>query len=85
MRNERYRGFDIWGHAIAQEGGGDGPVQFSASGSVTREGDLVAASEGLDIGADEDAAQELGLAWARAWVDGHVSSAPEPGPQNGLH
>jgi hypothetical protein len=87
MRHEHYRGFDIWGHAIVRERGEEGADRFSASGSVTREGALVAASDVLDSTADENAAQDLGLDWARAWVDCHAGEAPTSvtGPRDGFH
>lgn len=69
MQTERYRGYDLWGHAIAQQGGILEQERFASSGTVTRAGKLVVASDVLDIVDDEERAQQLGLEWARAWVD----------------
>jgi hypothetical protein len=71
MQTERYRGYDLWGHAIEQQHDFFGPARYGASGTVTRAGKLVATSDVLGIMEDEEAARHHGLEWARAWVDSH--------------
>ena len=71
MLTDRYRGYDLWGHAIEQQGDILEPTRFASSGTVTREGKLVVASDVLGIVDEEEAAQQMGLDWARAWVDSH--------------
>ncbi|WP_434666673.1 hypothetical protein P5W99_37250 [Paraburkholderia sp. A3BS-1L] len=71
MLTERYRGYDLWGHPIEQQGGILEPERFASSGTVTRAGKLVVASDVLGIVDEEVIAQQMGLDWARAWVDSH--------------
>ncbi|SDI70948.1 hypothetical protein SAMN04487926_12274 [Paraburkholderia steynii] len=71
MQTERYKGFDLWGHAIEQQRDSSEKACYGASGTVTRAGKLAAASDMLDVVETDEAAQQLGLEWARAWVDSH--------------
>ncbi|BBU32575.1 hypothetical protein BTHE68_63090 (plasmid) [Burkholderia sp. THE68] len=65
MDPENYNGYQIWGHAIAQEG------RFAVSGTVTAIVKLVDGSGVLLPCDTEEEARAVGLAWARAWVDSH--------------
>lgn len=69
MERETYKGYVLWGHAIAQQADILTPERYAGSGTVTRDNKLIDASGVLDVFSSEDAAQEAGLAWARAWVD----------------
>ncbi|EIN00416.1 hypothetical protein WQE_15336 [Paraburkholderia hospita] len=69
MRRETYRGYAVWGHAIAQQEDLLEPERYAASGTITRETRLVEASGILGVFDTEQEAQEAGLSWARAWVD----------------
>lgn len=71
MQTEHYRGYALWGHAIEQPSGILEHPRFAASGTVTRAGKLIAASDVLGVLDDEEAAQHLGVEWARAWIDRH--------------
>jgi hypothetical protein len=65
MEPERYKGYEIWGHAIIQDGG------YAAGGTVTRAGKLIEGSGVLGrFNTDQDA-RLAGLDWARAWIDSH--------------
>ncbi len=73
MQSERYKGYDVWGHAIREQS--DIVVEherYAASGTVTKAGKFVEASSILGIADTEEEAQEIGLQWARAWVDNHT-------------
>ncbi|GLU35056.1 hypothetical protein WKR88_13955 [Trinickia caryophylli] len=65
MEIERYKGYEIWGHAIAQDSG------FAASGTVMRGHELIQGSGILAIFETEQEACSAGAEWARAWVDYH--------------
>jgi hypothetical protein len=65
MDAELYRGFSIWGHSIRQNHG------FAASGTVTKQNQLVEASGVLGVFDTEEDAALAGLNWCRAWVDSH--------------
>jgi len=69
MERESYRGYVVWGHAIAQQDGLREPERYAASGTITRETKFVEASGILGLFDSEQEAQGVGLAWARAWVD----------------
>jgi len=69
MVRETYKGYVLWGHAIAQQEDILTPERYAGSGTVTRDHKLISASGVLDVFNSEDDAQEAGLAWARAWVD----------------
>jgi hypothetical protein len=71
MERETYKGYVLWGHAIAQQVEILTPDRYAGSGTVTRDNQLVEASGVLDLFDSEDAAQDAGLSWARAWVDTH--------------
>ncbi|MGT2476524.1 hypothetical protein [Paraburkholderia terrae] len=71
MQTDHYKGFALWGHAIEQPPDMHEHPLFAASGTVTRAGKLIAASGVLGVLDDEDAAQQLGLESAHAWVDSH--------------
>jgi hypothetical protein len=65
MQAENYREYSIWGHAIQ-----DGRA-YLASGTITRDGKLVQASDVLGTFDTEAEAGLAGLDWARAWIDSH--------------
>ncbi|CAN7585995.1 hypothetical protein LJR230_004157 [Trinickia sp. LjRoot230] len=65
MEMERYKGYEIWGHAIVR---GDG---FAASGTVMQHNELVQGSAILAVFDTEEEARAAGAEWARAWVDCH--------------
>ncbi|CAB3731314.1 hypothetical protein R8871_05761 [Paraburkholderia graminis C4D1M] len=75
MQSQKYRGYDVWGHAIVQENDGvHRPARYAASGTITRGGNggkLIQASGVLGDFESEEDAQLAGLEWARAWVDAH--------------
>jgi hypothetical protein len=71
MEQETYRGYMLWGHAIAQQEALLTPDRYAASGTVTRDQKFIEASGVLGLFDTEDEAQGAGLAWARAWVDNH--------------
>ncbi|HEY3536543.1 MAG: hypothetical protein ACTHJZ_06805 [Trinickia sp.] len=65
MEPERYQGYEIWGHVIAQD------ERFAASGTVMRNNELIQGSGILAFFATEEEARAAGIEWARAWVDCH--------------
>lgn len=65
METERYKGYEIWGHAIVRSNG------FAASGTIIRNNKVIEASGVLAIFETEDEARAAGTEWARAWVDYH--------------
>jgi hypothetical protein len=65
MESEIYKGYAIWGHVIAQDGG------YVASGTITRGSKMVEGSGVLGRFETEEEARLAGLDWARAWVDSH--------------
>lgn len=71
MEQESYKGYTLWGHAIAQQAELLEPERYAASGTITSGNKFVEASGILDVMSSEEEAQEVGLAWARAWVDTH--------------
>ncbi|WP_082201615.1 hypothetical protein [Paraburkholderia phenoliruptrix] len=71
MQSERYRGYVLWGHAIAHQEDLLQAERFAASGTITRETKFTEASGVLGVFDSEDDAVAAGLAWARAWVDSH--------------
>jgi len=71
MERDSYRGYVVWGHAIAQQDGLLEHERYAASGTITRETRFVEASGILGLFDSEQEAQGVGLAWARAWIDTH--------------
>lgn len=71
MERETYRGYTVWGHAIAQQQDLLEPEKYAAGGTITRDTKFVEASGILGVFDTEDEAQEAGLSWAKAWVDNH--------------
>jgi hypothetical protein len=71
MKRESYRDYAVWGHSILQQEVLLEPQRYAASGTVTRNSKFVEASGVLGVFDTEGEAQEVGLAWARAWVDSH--------------
>lgn len=65
METERYKGYEIWGHAIAQD------ERFAASGTVVRDNELIQGSGILAFFNTEEEARAAGVEWARAWIDYH--------------
>ncbi|MHB9838346.1 hypothetical protein Q8F57_026320 [Paraburkholderia terrae] len=72
MQQESYRGYAIWGHAIAQQEELLARERYASSGTVTKSGKFVEASGILGVVDSESEAEHLGLEWARAWVDNHI-------------
>jgi hypothetical protein len=71
MQQESYKGYVLWGHAIAQQEEPLAADRYAASGTITREKKLIEASGIVGTFDDEQEAEDAGLAWARAWVDSH--------------
>ena len=71
MEQEGYKGYLIWGHAIAQQSDVLMPEQYAASGTITAGNKLVEASGVLGMFETEQQATAAGVSWARAWVDIH--------------
>lgn len=71
MERQAYKGYVLWGHAIAQQEELLKPERYAASGTITHDNKLVDGSGILDFFDSEEEAQEAGLAWARARVDMH--------------
>ena len=69
MQTELYKGYAVWGHAIAHQEKLLEHERYAASGTITRDNKLVEASGVLDVFDSEQEAQDAGLSWARAWVD----------------
>jgi hypothetical protein len=69
MERETYKGYVLWGHAIAQQAELLTPERYAASGTITRDNKFVEASGVVGLFDLEEEAQNAGLAWARAWVD----------------
>ncbi|HVE05815.1 MAG TPA: hypothetical protein VNE00_01045 [Paraburkholderia sp.] len=65
MQSGMYKGYSIWGHAIAQQN------RYAASGTITRGTQVIEASGVLAHFVTEQEAEAIGLEWAKAWVDGH--------------
>ena len=72
MQTESYRGHVLWGHAILEQSDTPEHERYAASGTVTQAGKFVEASGILAVVDAEYEAEQVGLEWARAWVDGHV-------------
>lgn len=68
MQQDTYKGYVLWGHAIEQQGEVLAPERYAASGTITRGRKFVEASGVLGV-FDTEEAQNVGLSWARAWVD----------------
>jgi hypothetical protein len=71
MKRESYKDYAVWGHSIAQQDVLLEPDRCAASGTVTRNSKFVEASGILGVFDTDEEAEEVGLAWARAWVDSH--------------
>ncbi|MCI0150359.1 hypothetical protein KNO81_31300 [Paraburkholderia sediminicola] len=71
MQSESYDSYNVWGHAILQQEDIPQPERYAASGTITQNNKLVEASGVLGYFDSEEEAQQAGLSWARAWVDGH--------------
>ncbi|MFP3708595.1 hypothetical protein SB783_31745 [Paraburkholderia sp. SIMBA_009] len=71
MERETYKGFVLWGHAIAQQAELLMPERYAAGGTITQDNNLICTSGALDLFDSEEGAQAAGLAWAKAWVDAH--------------
>jgi hypothetical protein len=71
VESESYKGYSVWGHAIFQQEDILQPERYAASGTITQNNKLIEASGVLGHFDTEDEAQQIGLAWARAWVDSH--------------
>jgi hypothetical protein len=65
MQSRFYKGYNAWGHAIPQDNG------YAASGTITRESKVIAASGVLAHFSTEEEAEIVGMDWALAWVDSH--------------
>jgi hypothetical protein len=65
MQSGIYKGYSIWGHAIAQQN------RYAASGTITHGNRVVEASGVLAHLLSEQEAEAVGLQWAKAGVDGH--------------
>ncbi|CAM2159266.1 transposase (plasmid) [Pararobbsia alpina] len=71
MQKEEYKGYVLWGHAMARRAAVEAGNFWAASGTVTKDRELVGASGVLEVFEEEFAAEEAGIAWAREWVDKH--------------
>jgi len=71
MRQATYKDFVLWGHAIKQQDEVLAPEQYAASGTITRDRKFIEASGVLGVFHTEEEAQDVGLSWARTWVDSH--------------
>jgi hypothetical protein len=71
MEAETYRGYCIWGHAIAEQEDILQPERYEASGTITQHNRLIEASGVLGTFETAEEAQRVGLSWARAWIDNH--------------
>ena len=65
MESDVYKGYLIYGHSI-----NEGEV-FAASGTVMKDGHLVATTGVLDFFDTDKEASDAGIAWARDWIDKH--------------
>jgi hypothetical protein len=72
MQSETYRGYSVWGHAIAQQEEVMLPERYAASGTITQRNKVVEASGVLGLFDTQRDAELAGLDWARAWVDSHA-------------
>lgn len=71
MQQATYNGYVLWGHAIEQQEEVLAPALYAASGTITRDRRFIEASGVLGVFDTEEEAQDVGLSWARAWVDSH--------------
>lgn len=71
MQSERCGDYVLWGHAIMQQEEILQGEQYAASGTVTKDTKFVEASGVLGSFDTQRAAEIVGLAWARAWVNSH--------------
>ena len=71
MQSASYKGYNLWGHAILQQEDVLQPERYAASGTITRNNRVIEASGVLGLFDIEEEAQQVGLGWARAWVDSH--------------
>jgi hypothetical protein len=71
MQSASYDRYTIWGHAIAQQEDILQPEKYAGSGTITQAGKLIEVSGILGYFDTDDEAQQVGLAWARAWVHSH--------------
>ncbi|CAG9247782.1 hypothetical protein [Paraburkholderia unamae] len=71
MEREPYKGYVLWGHAIAHQAELLTQERYAGSGTITQDNTLICTSGVLDLFDSEDDAQNAGLAWAKAWVDTH--------------
>lgn len=71
MGREAYGGYVLWGHAILQQEEILQAEKYAASATVTKDTRFVEASGTLGSFDTQRAAEMVGLAWARAWVDSH--------------
>ncbi|WP_027802506.1 hypothetical protein [Paraburkholderia dilworthii] len=71
MQSESYRGYALWGHAIADQEDLLQAERFATSGTITRETKFIEAWGVLGVFDSDDDAVAAGLAWARAWIDSH--------------
>jgi hypothetical protein len=69
MQSETYKGYNVWGHAIAQQEELLQPIRFGASGTVTQNNRFVEDSGLIGVFDTEEEAERAGLDWARAYVD----------------
>ncbi|AXF17123.1 hypothetical protein PQQ88_32560 [Paraburkholderia caledonica] len=68
MQANELRGYSLWGHAT-EEGEVRPFPRCAASGTITRDRKFIQAAGVLGIFDAAHAAEEAGLAWARAWID----------------
>lgn len=71
MEQATYKGDVLGGHAIEQQEEVLAPEWYSASGTITRDRRFIEASGVLGVFDTEEEPQEIGLSWAKAWVDSH--------------
>lgn len=71
MERETYKGYDLWGHAIAQQAELLTPERYAGGGTIIQGNKLICTSGVLDLFDSEEEAQDAGIAWAKAWVDTH--------------
>ncbi|SKC69470.1 hypothetical protein [Paraburkholderia hospita] len=72
MESATYKGYVLWGHAIREQQEILERERYASSGTVTKGGKFVEASGILEVVDSELDAEQLGLEWARAWVDSHA-------------
>jgi hypothetical protein len=72
MQTEKYRGYTLWGHAILQQEEILQPERFAGSGTIMRDAKVIESSGVLGAFDSCEEAEQVGLSWARAWVDSHA-------------